>query len=455
MPSMQRRLVRLNLIFQIGFGLVALALAYWGVVRASALLARDDNARRVESELRLQRGAILDSRGQTLAHSVGVGRLERVYPFSFSGPAVGYYSFRHGVAGIEAGLDATLRGDGQSFWAAWRQQLLHQPQQGRSVRLTLDARAQAVGDEALGRHAGALLVLSLPDASILALVSHPSYDPNQIDAQFEALTGDPGAPLLNRATQGQYQPGLMLQPLLVGAGLARGMIQLTAPVADANRPVVAGEVALICQSLLPDPTTWADVVAHQCPAPMLQLADEFGRNGLLQLFNAWGFAAAPELPIEAAEPLPLTIDNPQLAILGQENLTISPLQMALAWAGLVSAEPLPAPRLVASIQDGAGQWQSQPTQGPAVTGGLDSDLTGLAGQVLGPLRSPENLIEQVSLVLSGPNRATNGWYVGASLPRPGPGYLVAVVVEDSRQIEVARDIGRNVLQQLTQGLLSD
>lgn len=455
MPAIQHRLVRLNLIFQIGFGLVALALAYWGVVRAPALLARDDNARLVESELRLRRGAITDSRGQIMAHSVGEGRLERVYPFSFSGPAVGYYSLRHGVAGIEAGLDATLRGDGQPFWVVWRQQLLHRPPEGRALRLTLDARAQAVGDEALGAQAGALLALSLPDASILALVSHPGYDPNHIDAQFEALTGDPGAPLLNRATQGQYQPGLMLQPLLVGAGLARGLIQMNAPVTDANQPVAVGDVALICQSLPSDPVTWAQVVAHQCPAPMLQLAEELGRNGLLQLFNAWGFANAPDLPIESAEPLPLTIDNPQLAILGQENLTISPMQMALAWAALVGDGYRPAPRLVAAIQDSAGQWQSQPPTDPAIAGSQAILPVGLATQVLAPLRSPENLIEQTSLVLSGPNRVTNGWYIGASVPARGTGYLVVVVVEGSRQVDVARNIGRVLLQRLTQGLLSE
>ncbi len=445
LEAFQQRLLRLNLIFQIGFGLVVLALVFWGVARARAILARDDNARLVEAELRLRRGVITASQGEVLAESVGSGRLERVYPRPFSGPAVGYYSLRHGTAGIEAGLDGVLRGEGLSFGQDWRRQLLHEPQQGRGVRLTLLAPAQEMTDHLLGARSGAVILLSLPDAAIRAMVSHPAYDPNEIDAQFERLTADPDAALLNRATQGQYQPGLMLQPLLVAAALQRGLLQLEAMAVAADAPVTVGEATLRCQTPPPLPATWAEVVKHQCPAPMATLAERFGRNGLRQVIMAFGFTTALALPIESAESPALDIVDPTLAALGQERLTVSPLQMALAWAALAGDGRLPQPHLVAAVQDEAGAWQDQLASPGGVPVGEPVVAPDLAAQLLEILHSAENEVEQTGLVLSGPNRATNGWYIGLTIGQPGPNYLVVVVVEDSRQVDEAQVIGRGVL----------
>src|SRR5512136_2789762 len=104
----------------IGFALVAAGLAYWQVVRAPELSARDDNPRLVQAELRLQRGRLLDRHGQVLAYSEpltggetalpGGSVLLRRYPQPAAVHAVGYYSLRYGTGGAEAAFDARLRG---------------------------------------------------------------------------------------------------------------------------------------------------------------------------------------------------------------------------------------------------------------------------------------------------------------------------------------------------------
>ena len=97
------RLERLNTVFMLFFGVAAAMLVYLGVLGAPQLLARDDNPRLVEAELRVQRGRILDRDGVVLAETVGeLGELERVYSGAgVCSPAVGYYSLRLGVAGVE------------------------------------------------------------------------------------------------------------------------------------------------------------------------------------------------------------------------------------------------------------------------------------------------------------------------------------------------------------------
>lgn len=88
------------------------------------------------------------------------------------------------------------------------------------------------------------------------------------------------------AVQGQYQPGLVLQPFILAAALDADRIQLDGAVLNANRPVpVNGEVKR-CQTTPPEDATWADVLRHRCPGPMQDLADRLGLAVLDEHFCA-------------------------------------------------------------------------------------------------------------------------------------------------------------------------
>lgn len=436
--SAQSHLRKMQRAILLGFLAVALSLVFWSVVRSGAILARDDNPRLVEAELRIQRGRILDRTGRVLAHTVGEpDALARTYPFATIGPAVGYYSFRHGTAGIEAGFDAVLRGESQDFTAVFNQQILHMPQIGRDVQLTLDAELQAIAETLFGQAQGALVLLEINSGDVLAMVSHPGYNPNRLDETFAALVEDETAPLLNRAVQGQYQPGLVLQPFILAAALDQDWIQLDDAVLNANRPVpVNGEIKR-CQTTPPDDATWADVLRHRCPGPLQDLADQMGLGGLEAIFMRFGFTVQPELPLntEAAELEPLA-DALQAGI-GQDNLTVSPLQVALALAALGNDGRLPTPRLVAAVQDENGIMQAQsavPTAGDVVTGRTAQSIRQL-------LNSDGTLNFAVS-ALAGPD-SSNGWYL-ALTPINAPRYAIVVVVEDSKDLSAVMAIGQGV-----------
>ena len=145
----QRLLNHLTVALFAAFFGVALSLLFWSVFRANALAQREDNPRPVLDEIEIERGRVLDRNGRFLAVTDVEAEREllvpqlRNYPLAeATGPAVGYYSFRHGTAGIEESLDPLLRGDEASFWAdVWRR-TLHQPQTGEDVRLTLDGHLQ-------------------------------------------------------------------------------------------------------------------------------------------------------------------------------------------------------------------------------------------------------------------------------------------------------------------------
>jgi len=98
------------------------------------------------------------------------------------------------------------------------------PIPGKNLFLNIDARVQAVAEEAFGENTGALVALDPQTGAVLALVSMPSYDPNLFvngldEKTFQALRDDQNRPLFNRAIRGQYPPGSTIKPFMGLAGL--------------------------------------------------------------------------------------------------------------------------------------------------------------------------------------------------------------------------------------------
>ncbi|MDE6739335.1 MAG: penicillin-binding protein 2, partial [Lachnospiraceae bacterium] len=79
---------------------------------------------------------------------------------------------------------------------------------GDSVVTTLDVGVQEVAFQSLGIYKGAIIVSEPDTGKIIAMVSKPDFDPNEIDAIWDELLEDKESTvLLNRATQGLYPPG--------------------------------------------------------------------------------------------------------------------------------------------------------------------------------------------------------------------------------------------------------
>jgi peptidoglycan glycosyltransferase len=435
------RLERINLIILVSFLLIGLSLTYWGVARATAMGERADNPRRVEAELRIRRGQILDSNGVVLAETVGPeDALERVYAIPNIGPAVGYYSFRHGTAGVEEGYDEVLRGDSTDVWEAFWRQNLHQAQVGRDIRLTLNADWQRAADALMGDRQGALVLLSLPDGAVRAMVSHPGYDPNLLDEQFESLAADEDAPLLNRATQGRYQPGLVLQPFLLGTAVDRGWLELNEAVEGAGETVLIQGHEEQCRMEPPLQATWIDVLQNACPGPLLSLAPTLEEEELTAVYERFGFLQAPNVPLATAAPANGAIVDMEDALLGQGELTVTPMQVALAWAALGNEGRLPAPRLISAILEEGGSWQTLPEKE-----GVEAISPQAASAILSALPRYEGVLAEYStLVLSGPGTSTNSWYMGLA-PAGSPRYAVVVVVEDTDRVFASQQVGRSLL----------
>ena len=165
----------------------------------------------------------LREKGYNMNDMIGVSGLEAVYEDELRG--------RDGVETITRSSDGVIVGTAMTTV----------PEPGHTVQLTIDSAFQQAVDKALAKNieminstyntgssakaaAGAVVVISTKDGSVLAASNYPSYDQNLFATQYSEYSADPGLPLLNRALQGLYTPGSTFKPAVAVAALDAGVI---------------------------------------------------------------------------------------------------------------------------------------------------------------------------------------------------------------------------------------
>ena len=206
-------------ILALGLAVSALATAWWAVIRAPDLLNRTDNPRRAIADRYVPRGELVDRDNQPIDITEGEsGSYTRIYLYPELAPITGYTHPIYGQAGLEATFDDYLRGlQGNPASLLWWDRLIYgTPPPGLDVRLSLSLDLQSKADQLLGGHRGAIILINAKTGEILSMASHPSFDPNKLDEEVEALSQakDSSGPLVNRATQGLYPIGTAMLPLI-------------------------------------------------------------------------------------------------------------------------------------------------------------------------------------------------------------------------------------------------
>jgi cell division protein FtsW (lipid II flippase) len=208
-----------RLVAILGFGIIAVSLtdAWWAVIRGPDLLTRTDNPRRSISDRYVLRGELLDRNNQPIDITQGTsGSYKRIYLYPQIAPVTGYTHPVYGQAGLEGSLDDYLRGlQANPNIVIWWDQLLYgTPPPGLNVRLSLDLNLQKQADRLLGNLKGAVVLMNANTGEILAMASHPTYDPNKLDEIGPSLTQDKNSPLIDRAAQGMYPLGSAMKPFI-------------------------------------------------------------------------------------------------------------------------------------------------------------------------------------------------------------------------------------------------
>ncbi|WP_405141057.1 penicillin-binding protein 2 [Sphaerisporangium sp. NBC_01403] len=293
-------------------------------------------------------------------------RYRRVYTDGpMYAPVTGHLSM-YGATGVELAEDGVLSGTDPKV--RLRSLITNGVEQGASVRLTIDGRAQRAAYEGLMAtgHKGAAVAIDPATGAILALASYPSYDPNvystfdtrQLEEADRRLRRDPTRPLLNRATSRTYPPGSTFKIITAAAALGTGYyspetvvsapVGLRLPGTSTTLRNAGGEA---CGNGRP---TLARAFQLSCNTAFAGLGLRLGQDALRAQAEAFGFNGdrlAIPLPV-ARSVYPSNLDDAQTAMsaIGQYDDRVTPLMITMISAAVAARGALMRPYLVDEVR---------------------------------------------------------------------------------------------------------
>ncbi len=182
---------------------------YYAVTNKQEMINNSYNSRQQILIAQNTRGTIYSRNREVLAETQTdtEGKETRVYPYAnlFS-HAVGYST--HGKYGIEALSNYYLINSNAKLSDKVASDMSGAKYPGDNVITTLDVELQEICYQSLGVYKGAIIVSEPSTGKILAMVSKPDFDPNEIaDIWDQLIEEEDSSVLLNRVTQGMYPPG--------------------------------------------------------------------------------------------------------------------------------------------------------------------------------------------------------------------------------------------------------
>ncbi|MDO9546192.1 MAG: penicillin-binding transpeptidase domain-containing protein, partial [Pelolinea sp.] len=323
---------------------------------------RGDNPRHLIANTYVKRGEILDRNNLTLAETLGdIGSFNRSYPYPSLSNSIGYIDQKYGLFGLEKAYDDYLSGlKGYPASSIWLNYLLYdQPPIGRAIRLTLDLKLQQKVDDLLQNDQGAAVVLDASNGNILAIATQPFFDANELEENWAAWNSSENAPFLNRASQGAYPVGGLLSPLFL-------LEQDLDSISFFQDPQIFGneEFDIQCISQFSNlDTDEQSAIKNGCLSAASQLiakinlADIFESSVFEPIYNPLANGLPTNLPIAMSK-----FQDLHDLISGDNQIRISPLQIAASLAPLSNGGIMVYPSLVSSVNVSSGQWVLTPVQ---------------------------------------------------------------------------------------------
>ncbi|MGL3148807.1 peptidoglycan D,D-transpeptidase FtsI family protein [Microbacterium sp. A82] len=456
---MTKELRRLSIVMLFMFLALFAATSWIQVVEADNLASAEGNRRALLDSYEIQRGSIIAD-GTPIAYSVPSEdeyRYQRMYADSAMWSSVtGFFNpALQSSTGIENALNADLSGTGAgAFFAEIERIVSGQPQRGFSVELTLDAPAQQAAFEALGDLQGAVIAIEPATGRILAMVSSPGFDANQLavhsagqaEAAYDALDAQKPNPLINRAIGELNPPGSTFKVLVAAAAYETGewTPQSTLPnPASYTLPGTSTQVHNAWNGTCgPGATvTIAEALRLSCNIPMAQLAIEIGNAAIFETAEKFGFNQSFETPLASAVssyPRGLSADQTGLTGFGQRAVTATPLQVAMISAGLANDGVVMNPRLVDAVigNDLSVVREYENTEfGRAVDADVAKDVTDSMvasvtnGAATGARIDGIDVAGKTGTAEHDPDDPYTLWFTGFA-PANDPQIAVAVVVEN-------------------------
>jgi peptidoglycan glycosyltransferase len=484
LPTFNRTIIRTGLVLTTVFVIVTAQLVRIQIVEGDNIYHKTAtapdgeiiaNPRTASGELDVARGRIYDRNGVVLADTQLVdGRYLRSYPEPASACVVGYYSpFLYGASGLELAYEKELAGAaGNNPIKRVLKSLLHRPQTGADLNLTLDASLQSQAMDLLGGSRGSVVVLDITTGEVVVMASNPTYDPNQLftttandpeaKAYWQSLIDDPAAPLVTRGNLGLYTPGSTFKTVTAGIAIEEGIAEPDSVYEDNGQIEIDGRI--LVENNRPDEArdqwTLAEGIAWSLNVVLAQVGLQIGGTDLWKYGPRFGFGENIPFDLPVAEShlangRDVLSDKNALAdtAFGQGQIQVTPLHMAMIAAMWANDGTMMEPYLVDTVTDTDGtvtrQAQSEIWKtpvSPQTANDVELMMVGAVqnGSVSGAAVDGYVVGGKTGTAETG-DGTNHSWFIGF-IGDPEPRYAVAVVLEGgSGGLSSAVATGRDLL----------
>jgi penicillin-binding protein 2 len=360
---------------------------------------------------------------------------------------------------------------------------------GKQLRLTVDLDMQIAAETALGDKNGAVIAMNPHTGEILAMVSRPTFDPNQFAVRltkgyWNQLITDPGKPLLNKAIQAQLAPGSTFKIIMAVAGLQEGSAQ-TLNVHCNGGAVFYGRRFGCWVKGGHGSVALTKAIYQSCDVFFYTLAERLGIGKIAKWATALGLGqkTGVDLPQEVSGVMPSEewkirnyrqkwFAGETISVgIGQGAVATTPIQMLRAIGGIAMDGKLVRPHMVNFDNlpsDVAGHYKEVAAKVPEeTTVPIDPEnweqITDAMAQVTDPIGTAPSAhvpgvdmagktgsAQTVSLATrakfsNNEDLAQNGWFVGFA-PRRNPDIVVCVLFQGGEHGRLAARLAAQVVK---------
>lgn len=301
-------------------------------------------------------------RGAFLTQTLGLTNVDSV---GQSGLELQYESLLRGTAGVSL---RSVDGKSQPIYDSGN--LYIEPQDGNSIKLTIDATIQDICEKAMREcydvnkaQAVHLIAMDPYTGAILAMCSKPDYDPNDPPRdQTDALT----QLMRIRLISDSYEPGSTFKILTAAAALDAGVTTPEDGFYCSAKITVDGDT-IRCWGSPHKDETMAEALQNSCNPVFVELALRLGTERMYQYLHAFGLGSKTNVDLQGEGSgilIPVqSVKNVDLARIGfGQSVAVTPIQMITAACAVINGGRLMQPYLLkeAIAPDGTVLYRTQP-----------------------------------------------------------------------------------------------
>jgi penicillin-binding protein 2 len=355
---------------------------------------------------------------------------------------------------------------------------------GKQLKLTLDLDLQIAAEEAIEGKNGAIVAMDPHNGEILAMVSRPTFDPNDFAVkisrdEWNKLINDPDKPLLNKAIQAQLAPGSTFKIIMATAGWQEGIAQTLDVHCNGGATFYGRRFGCWVKGGHGD-VTLPKAIYQSCDVFFYTLAEKLGIDRIAKYATAFGLGQKTgiDLPNEVTGVMPSEewkirnfkqkwFAGETISVgIGQGAVAITPVQLMRAIGAIsmdgrlvvphvINPTNLPAEFVETTHYSEVKDIPIDPTGWNTITDAMSRVLlpegTAPSAHVAGvDIAGKTGSAQIVSLALRAKHQNNqdfnqNGWFVGFT-PRRNPDIIVCVLFEGGEHGKLAARLATQVIK---------